>query len=55
VLNYSGADIVEEACARIPVARDSVGDDGLIADPEIRDGIEAALRALCAHVAATSG
>ncbi|MGW2522610.1 NADPH-dependent FMN reductase [Streptomyces sp. NPDC001617] len=37
VLGYTGADIVEPACVRIPVDRGrSVGPDGLIDDPEIR-------------------
>jgi NAD(P)H-dependent FMN reductase len=37
VLTYTGADIVEAACARIPVERRMVGDDGMIADPEVRN------------------
>ena len=48
VLGYSGADIVEAACVRIPVARDAVGPDGVIADDEIRSAIRAALDALVA-------
>jgi chromate reductase len=50
VLTYAGADIVEEACARIPVARDTVSDDGCIVDREIRDEIANVLAALCSHV-----
>jgi chromate reductase len=46
VLRYTGADIVEAACARIPVARSAVGPDGLIADPEIRERIAGVLTAL---------
>jgi chromate reductase, NAD(P)H dehydrogenase (quinone) len=46
VLGYTGSDIVEEACARIPVARSAVGSDGLIADTAIRQQIADALRAL---------
>jgi NAD(P)H-dependent FMN reductase len=46
VLGYVHADIVEEACVRIPVARDAVGPDGLIADPGIRERIVDALIAL---------
>jgi NAD(P)H-dependent FMN reductase len=46
VLGYVHADIVEEACVRIPVARDAVGPDGLIADPAIRERIVGALVAL---------
>jgi NAD(P)H-dependent FMN reductase len=36
VLGYTGADIVERACLRIPVARGMIGADGLIADPAVR-------------------
>jgi NAD(P)H-dependent FMN reductase len=50
VLGYAGADIVEAACVRIPVARNAVGPDGVIADGEIRAAIRAALDALAASV-----
>lgn len=46
VLGYTGADVVESACVRVGVARDAVGPDGLIADPEVRAGITAALTTL---------
>ncbi|MEU2714314.1 NADPH-dependent FMN reductase [Streptomyces sp. NPDC007205] len=36
VLGYTGADIVEPACVRIPVGRDLLAEDGLITDPEVR-------------------
>ncbi|WP_037913096.1 NADPH-dependent FMN reductase [Actinacidiphila yeochonensis] len=36
VLGYTGADIVERACVRIPVGREALGADGIITDPEIR-------------------
>ncbi len=52
VLTYTGADIVEAACVRLPVARGAVGADGLIADVEIRAGAAAALTALAERVAA---
>ena len=32
VLRYVGADVVEAACVRIPLTRDVVGADGVIAD-----------------------
>lgn len=35
VLCYTGSRIVEEACARIPLTRQAVGEDGLIADPTV--------------------
>jgi NAD(P)H-dependent FMN reductase len=46
VVGYISMEIVEEACVRIPVTRDAVGDDGLIADPTIRERLAAALAAL---------
>jgi NAD(P)H-dependent FMN reductase len=49
VLGYVGAEIVEEACVRIPVARSAVGSDGLIADPAIRERAVEVLRALVRH------
>ncbi len=51
VLGYVGAEIVEDACARIPIARDAVGADGLIAGAELRERIVAVLRALAAAAA----
>ena len=36
VLGYTGADVLEPACVRIPVDRGMVGSDGLIKDPEMR-------------------
>ena len=46
VVGYLSMEIVEEACVRIPVARDAIGEDGLIADPAIREPLAAALAAL---------
>ncbi|ATQ69880.1 MULTISPECIES: NADPH-dependent FMN reductase [Methylosinus] len=46
VLDRAGVDIVESACADIPVSQESVGDDGLIADDGIRSAIAGAMRAL---------
>jgi NAD(P)H-dependent FMN reductase len=46
VVGYISMEIVEEACVRIPVTRDAVGDDGLIADPASRERLAAALAAL---------
>jgi NAD(P)H-dependent FMN reductase len=46
VVGYLSMEIVEEACVRIPVARDVIGEDGLIADPAIREPLAAALAAL---------
>jgi chromate reductase len=46
VLTYTGTDIVEAACVRLPVGRGAVGTDGLVADAEARAGVAAALAAL---------
>jgi chromate reductase len=48
VLGYVGAAIVEPAVARIVVGRDAVGPDGLVADRDVRERIEDALRAFAA-------
>ncbi|MFE4723247.1 NAD(P)H-dependent oxidoreductase [Streptomyces sp. NPDC056728] len=37
VLGYTGADIVESACTRIPVELRTIGADGLITDPTARE------------------
>jgi NAD(P)H-dependent FMN reductase len=46
VVGYISMEIVEDACVRIPVSRDAVGEDGLVADPAIREPLAAALAAL---------
>ncbi len=53
VLGYVDADIVEAACARIPVTRGAVGEDGTIVDPAIRAAIADAVAALTRHVEQT--
>ena len=50
VLGYTGADIVEPACARIPIARQMVGGDGIIGDEAVRSALADALAALVGHV-----
>jgi chromate reductase len=55
VLTYTGTDIVEAACAHIPVPRHSIGADGLVGDPGTRERLAAVLTALAAHVAARRG
>jgi len=52
VLGYTGSEIVEDACLRIPVERDAIGDDGLIADPRVSGPLAEALRTLAAAVEA---
>lgn len=39
VLKYTGADVVDEACVRIPMSRNLVGPDGIAADQETRDRV----------------
>ena len=51
VLEYVNADIVDDACVKIPVRRDAVGPDGLIIDPDVRRAIAAVLATLVHHVA----
>ena len=46
VLGYVHADVVEAACLRLPLTRDALGDDGIIADPAARERIAAMLAAL---------
>jgi NAD(P)H-dependent FMN reductase len=50
VLGYVHADIIEAACARLPLTRDAVGDDGAIADPVSREQIAAMLRILVSEL-----
>ncbi|HEY0518110.1 MAG TPA: NADPH-dependent FMN reductase, partial [Ilumatobacteraceae bacterium] len=42
VLRYTGANVIDAACVRIPVPRDAVGRDGLIQDPMLRGQIASA-------------
>lgn len=48
VLGYTGARIVEEACVRVTVGRDTTGADGLITDPAARGRIAEVLGVLAA-------
>jgi chromate reductase len=36
VLGYVGADIITQACARVPVARDTIAEDGTVRSDELR-------------------
>jgi NAD(P)H-dependent FMN reductase len=49
VLGYAGADIVEAACARVPVTREMVDVEGLVGDPQAAEQIAAALARLADH------
>jgi NAD(P)H-dependent FMN reductase len=46
VLGYLSTEIVEDACVHILVPRQAVGDDGLIADPQLRARIADVLATL---------
>jgi NAD(P)H-dependent FMN reductase len=48
VLGYVQARVVAEACVDVPVARDAIGGDGLIADADTRARIREALSTLAA-------
>jgi len=50
VLGYVHAQVVEDACARIPISRAAVEADGLIADGEIRARVTEVLRVLARHI-----
>ncbi|MFC4456487.1 NADPH-dependent FMN reductase [Deinococcus sonorensis] len=52
VLGYLGADLVEEACVRVPVLRQQIGLDGLIQDPEVQAQVAAVLESIAARVRA---
>jgi NAD(P)H-dependent FMN reductase len=55
VLGYAHADIVDAACVRVPLERQMVGEDGLVADEDARAGIAGALEELARHVVAKRG
>jgi chromate reductase, NAD(P)H dehydrogenase (quinone) len=49
VLGYVGADVVEQACLRLPLTRDAIDPNGVIADPEVRRQIAGVLGRLQRH------
>jgi NAD(P)H-dependent FMN reductase len=55
VLGYVHADIVEDACVRLPLTRDAVGEDGTLADPAARAMVGECLAELAQHVADRAG
>jgi chromate reductase, NAD(P)H dehydrogenase (quinone) len=50
VLGYVNADVVEAACVRAYVRRDTVGADGTVSNPAARQAIGAAMHALVERV-----
>ena len=50
VLTYAGAEIVGDACARIPISRNMIDTEGLISDPQVGAQIGATLERLASVV-----
>jgi NAD(P)H-dependent FMN reductase len=50
VLGYVGAAILPSGGVRVPVARDALGDDGLIADAATREKLDVALTTILAEL-----
>ena len=50
VLGYTGAEIIEDACVRVPIARNLVGEDGVIRDEETRARLARAIDAIVSHL-----
>lgn len=46
VLDYTGANVVEQACADVPVPRALIGEDGIVHDEEVRSTISRTMHAL---------
>jgi hypothetical protein len=51
VLGYANAVVVDAACTHVAVTPAMVGDDGLIAAPDVRLALVSAVVALADHVA----
>jgi len=52
VLGYVNADIVTGACTRVPIARDAIGPDGLVADARVKSAAAWVLSAIAEYVRA---
>jgi NAD(P)H-dependent FMN reductase len=50
VLGYAHAEVVEQACAHVPVTSAMIGDDGLITDAPARERICSSMAALLGHL-----
>ncbi|MEV4743345.1 NADPH-dependent FMN reductase [Streptomyces sp. NPDC049555] len=48
VLGYTGAAIVDQACVQLPVGRETVGPDGTVTDPAVRERLRELLATLVA-------
>lgn len=54
VLGYAESEIVDRACARVPVTASMVGADGLVEDEAVRAELVAVLRAVAAAASTTA-
>jgi chromate reductase, NAD(P)H dehydrogenase (quinone) len=54
VLGYAGAEIVDAACARVPVTREMVAPDGLVRDAAASESILSAVLRLAEYVRAAA-
>ncbi len=55
VLGYVGAQVVADACARVPIAGTAIDADGLVADTGVRAAVGDVLRAIAGHVRSSGG
>jgi NAD(P)H-dependent FMN reductase len=55
VLGYAHAEVVEQACAHVPVTSAMIGEDGLIDDPAVRGQLAAAVKVLVGGLTPVSG
>jgi NAD(P)H-dependent FMN reductase len=50
VLGYVSAEVIEDACVRVPVGRETVGANGMVTDADARAGIAGAMATIAAHL-----
>lgn len=55
VLGYVGAEILTQACVRVPVPRDAVTEDGAIASDELRARLAEIVAAIVEHLGHPAG
>jgi chromate reductase, NAD(P)H dehydrogenase (quinone) len=52
VLGYVSADVLQAGRLELPIARDLVGVDGIVAEPTVRDGLASVWTAIAQHLEA---
>jgi hypothetical protein len=52
VLGYVGADVLQAGRRELPIARDLVGADGIVAQPTVQDGLAGVWTAIAQHLQA---